>query len=241
MTDSYIGTSGWIYKHWRGVFYPADLSQGRWFEFYAQRLATVEINNTFYRLPEEGTFDGWREQAPEGFVYALKASRYITHLKKLKDPVEPVARFMGRAERLGAHLGPVLYQLPPNWRLNLERLEAFLAALPAGRLGVFEFRHPSWLVEPTFALLERYGVGYCISDMPGLGSPVRATGRLAYIRLHGPGRAYEGSYSEAELAQWAERARGFMAEGRPAYVYFNNDAEGHAVRNALRLRELLEG
>lgn len=240
MTASFVGTSGWIYKHWRGVVYPPELPQSHWFEYYAQRLSTVEINNTFYRLPEDATFDAWRRQAPKGFVYALKASRYITHLKKLKDPAEPVARFMGRAVRLGPSLGPVLYQLPPNWHLNLERLEEFLAAIPARRLQAFEFRHPSWLTEQTFALLEQYGAGYCISDMPGLDSPLRATGRLAYIRLHGPARAYAGSYSEAELAQWAERARAFMAEGRPAYVYFNNDAEGHAVHNALRLREMLE-
>lgn len=236
---AYIGTSGWVYKHWRGVFYPPDLPQARWFEYYAGRFDTVEVNNTFYRLPEAPTFKEWAAQAPPGFVYALKASRYMTHLKKLKDAAEPLARFLERARLLGKHLGPILYQLPPNWHLNLERLEAFLQLLPADLLHVFEFRHPSWYAEEALALLDRYRVGLCIMDLPGLESPVRVTGRLAYVRFHGPSRAYEGSYPDKDLAAWTQRVRGFLASGRPVYLYFNNDAHGYAVQNAQRLREMI--
>ncbi len=236
---SYVGTSGWVYPHWREVFYPKGLPQARWFEFYAARLGTVEINNTFYRLPEAATFGQWAAQAPPGFVYAVKASRYMTHLKKLKDAADPLARFVERARALGTHLGPILYQLPPNWHQNLPRLEAFLALLPGDLLHAFEFRHPSWLSDEAFTLLDRYGAGFCVMDLPGLETPVRATGRLAYVRFHGPGRAYEGSYSEEELRAWARRIRGLLRGGRPAYVYFNNDAHGYAVQNALRLQEML--
>ena len=238
-TECYIGTSGWLYRHWRGVFYPADLPPARWFAFYAAHLRTVEINSTFYRLPGASTFDAWRQEAPEGFVYSIKANRYITHLKKLKDPAAPLAKLLDRARHLGQHLGPLLYQLPPHWNADLERLRTFLELLPGDLQHAFEFRHPSWFSEQVLALLDRFGAGFCILDMPGLASPVRATGRLAYVRLHGPARAYEGSYSEEALAYWAAQVRGLLDSGRPVYVYFNNDARGYAVRNALRLRELV--
>ncbi len=239
MARCFVGTSGWVYRHWRGVFYPTHLATAHWFEYYAQHLRTVEINNTFYRLPEAGAFEGWRRQAPPGFVYAVKASRYITHLKKLKDAAGPLARFLERARLLGPHLGPVLYQLPPHWRQDLDRLEEFLELLPHDLLQAFEFRDPSWLTPETFALLDRFGAGYCIMDLPGVASPVLTTGRLVYIRFHGPDRVYEGSYSEKELAGWARRIRGFLRHKLPVYVYFNNDAHGYAVQNALRLKEML--
>jgi len=234
-----IGTSGWVYPHWRGAFYPPGLPQSRWFSYYASRLDTVEVNNTFYRLPEEATFREWAAQAPPGFVYALKASRYMTHLKKLRDAAEPLQHFLGRARLLGRHLGPILYQLPPNWHQDLERLEDFLQLLPGDVLHAFEFRHPSWYSPEALSLLDRYGAGLCIMDLPGFASPLAATGRLAYIRFHGPQRAYEGSYSESELATWAGHVQALLAGGRPVYVYFNNDAHGYAVQNALRLREML--
>lgn len=235
----HVGTSGWNYRHWRQVFYPPDLPVARWFQFYAQRFDTVELNNTFYRLPQASTFAAWREQAPEGFVYAVKASRYITHLKKLKDAAQPLERFTARARHLRQHLGPILYQLPPHWRRDLARLEAFLALLPGDLLHVFEFRDESWFSDDTLALLDRHGVGFCVVDLPGLRCPVRLTGRVGYIRLHGPDRPYQGSYSERELATWARRTREFLDSGHPTYVYFNNDAHGYAVQNARRLRELL--
>src|SRR5262245_36863383 len=150
-----IGTSGWVYNHWRGVFYPQTLPQGDWFRHYALTFDTVEINNSFYRLPTGEVFESWREQAPRSFVYAVKASRFLTHMKKLKDPDEPIARFFKNASKLGRALGPVLYQLPPRWRVNLERFEYFLNVLPKKYEHVIEFRDASWLVEDTFRLMER--------------------------------------------------------------------------------------
>ena len=237
--DCYIGTSGWQYRHWRRVFYPEDLPAARWLAYYAQRLAAVEVNNTFYRLPAIEVFEAWREQAPPGFRFALKASRYITHLKKLKDVEEPLKRLLAGARHLGDRLGPILFQLPPHWGPNLERLERFLDLLPRTLAAVFEFRDPTWLVEDVFRRLHRHGAGYCIADLEGQTTPVRAVGRLAYIRLHGPGRAYEGSYDDEALRRWAGVVRHFRRQGLPVYVFFNNDVHGHAVRNALRLRELL--
>jgi uncharacterized protein YecE (DUF72 family) len=239
MDGCFIGTSGWTYPHWRGTFYPADLPQSRWFTFYAERFRTVEINNTFYHLPGPETFDAWRDQAPARFVYAVKASRYITHMKKLKDAAEPLSRLLERARRLREHLGPLLYQLPSNWQRDLERLRTFLGLLPGDLQHVFEFRHQSWLTDETFALLDRAGVGFCIMDLPGLETPVRVTGGLVYVRFHGPERAYEGSYSDGELASWASRIGQFVRRGLKTYVYFNNDAHGYAARDAERLRRLL--
>src|SRR4051812_39182977 len=162
-----IGCSGWQYRHWRGDFYPAELPQHEWLNYYAERFDTVEINNTFYRLPEAATFASWGRRAPRGFVYAVKASRFLTHMKKLKDPEEPIARFFTRAKRLEHAFGPVLYQLPPRWPVNLERLETFLEALPRTRRHTIEFREPSWYCDEVFALLERHKVSLCLHDMAG--------------------------------------------------------------------------
>jgi uncharacterized protein YecE (DUF72 family) len=233
-----IGTSGWVYPHWRGVFYPPDLRQRDWFAFYGRAFDTVEINNSFYRLPSAETFDGWRKQAPAGFLYAVKASRFITHLKKLKEPEEPLRTFFERAGRLEEKLGPVLYQLPPNWAVNLSRFEAFLAALPPGYTHVVEFRDPSWLTEDVFRLMERYGVAHCIHDMYPLEVPVRITVPPAYIRLHGDIGNY-GDYRPAVLERWARHIDGWRSDGLDVFVYFNNDIGGYAVKNALALKELL--
>src|SRR6267142_1690962 len=162
-----VGCSGWQYKHWRGDFYPADLPQSRWLEYYAARFDTVEINNTFYRLPKAATFTVWGRRAPRGFVYAVKASRFLTHMKKLKEPDEPIRRFFSRATHLGRAFGPVLYQLPPGWPVNLERLETFLKALPCRRRHAMEFRDPSWHSDAVFALLRRHEVALCLHDMAG--------------------------------------------------------------------------
>ncbi len=233
-----IGTSGWVYPHWRGVWYPSDLRQSQWFAFYAQRFDTVEINNSFYRLPSTAAFDAWRVQAPPEFLYAVKASRFLTHLKKLKDPDEPLRRFFERALHLGPMLGPVLYQLPPHWRLNLARFEAFLEALPNGHTHVVEFRDASWLVEDVFRVLERYGVAHCIHDMPPLDVPLRVTASSVYIRFHG-GVAYSGYYPHEALRTWARRIEEWSRQRLDVFVYFNNDAQGHALQNAALLRELV--
>jgi uncharacterized protein YecE (DUF72 family) len=236
-----VGCSGWQYRHWRDSFYPSDLPASRWLEHYASRLDTVEVNSSFYRLPDAATFDEWRRRVPLGFVFALKASRYLTHLKRLRDPAEPVGRFFERATRLGRRLGPVLYQLPPRWTCDAGRLAAFLAVAreqrPARRQAI-EFRDPSWYRDDVFALLERHRVALCVHDMAGSDAPRLALAPHVYLRLHGPQR-YSGGYPDSALAGWAAWLADQAASGRDGCVYFNNDIGGHAPRDALRLRALL--
>ena len=234
-----VGCSGWQYRHWRGVFYPATLPASRWLEHYTQHFDTVEINNSFYRLPEASTFAAWEGRAPAGFLYAVKASRFLTHMKKLKDPDDPLARFFSRAVELGRAFGPVLFQLPPRWPLNLERLKAFLDALPAGYRHAIEFREPTWYDDRVFALLERNGVALCLHDMAGSASPRQSIGPFVYVRFHGTSK-YSGSYSSAALEQWAEWLGERHSEGKPVFAYFNNDTGGHAPRDAARLRRALK-
>src|SRR3712207_1916761 len=233
-----IGTSGWIYNHWRGLFYPQTLGQSEWFSYYAREFDTVEINNSFYRLPSGETFAAWRDQAPQGFLYAVKASRFLTHLKKLKDPEEPLQRFFEGARHLEGTLGPVLYQLPPRWRVDLPRFEHFLAALPRGYSHVVEFRDPSWLVEDVFRLMEQYGVAHCIHDMRPLQIPLRVTAAPIYLRFHGTSK-YSGDYQQATLETWAQRIDDWRSQHLDVFVYFNNDIGGYALANAKTLRELL--
>src|SRR3954469_4067063 len=180
-----IGCSGWNYRHWRERFYPKGLPQSRWFAFYAEHFDTVEINNSFYRLPKAETFDAWRDQAPPGFRYAVKANRFLTQAKKLKDCEEPVARMIAPVRHLGDTLGPILYQLPPRFRINLDRLESFLELVPKDVASVFEFRDPRGYDDAVFALLERHGAGFCVHDMPGLQTPRIAVGPTAYLRFLG--------------------------------------------------------
>ena len=234
-----IGCSGWQYRHWRGRFYPEALPASHWLEYYAAHFDTVEINNSFYRLPDAATFAGWRRRVPSQFLYAVKASRYLTHMKKLKDPDPAVSRLFSRARRLGGRLGPVLYQLPPRWMRNLERLEAFFQSLPADRLHAIEFRDPSWYDDGTFALLNRYRVALCLHDMAGSATGQLTVGPFGYLRLHGPQR-YAGGYADTDLMSWAEWCVACRRQKRPVYVYFNNDADGHAPRDAARLRQLCE-
>jgi len=212
----------------------------RWFDYYASKFHTVEINNTFYRLPEAAVFRSWRERAPAGFTFAVKASRFLTHMKKLKDPEAPLELFFSRAKELGRTLGPVLYQLPPRWPVNLERLETFLRALPRRRLNVVEFREPTWYVDPVYELLERHRVALCLHDMHGSASGQLDVGPFVYVRFHGTER-YSGSYSDDRLGRWAEWLTERRRSGKRIYAYFNNDVGGHAPRDAARLRSLLKG
>ncbi|HZS08747.1 MAG TPA: DUF72 domain-containing protein [Blastocatellia bacterium] len=235
----HIGCSGWNYRHWRGRFYPEELAPGEWFDYYATVFDAVEINNTFYRLPAAETFRAWESQAPDGFLYAVKANRYLTHLKKLKDAKEPLERLLDRAVLLKSHLGPILYQLPSHWRLDRERLESFLDLLPAGLLHVLEFRDESWMVEEVFQLLERRGVSFCTHDLPGLKVPRQAIGPAAYVRFHGAAEKYRGSYPEPTLRGWWDWMREQVNDGKDLYVFFNNDAEAHAARDAQRLKQLV--
>jgi len=234
----HIGCSGWEYRHWRGAFYPAGLPQARWLEHYAAVFDTVEINATFYRLPEPGTFARWRARVPPGFVFALKASRYLTHIRRLRDPADPLERFFSRASVLGDKLGPVLYQLPPRWRIDLDRLAGFLDAVPRDVPQAVEFRDPSWYDEATFRLLEQHGLALCLHDLAGSASPRRVVGPFVYVRFHGSA-THGGSYSDAVLRGWARWLAAQVKGGRTVYAYFNNDVGGHAPRNACTLRRLL--
>ena len=183
-----IGCSGWQYRHWRGSFYPPELSQTRWFAHYALHFDTVEINSTFYRLPEAATFEKWRDRAPLHFLYSVKASRFLTHMKKLKDPHDPLVRLFDRARHLGPHLGPVLYQLPPHWPVDLDRLQNFLQDLRSvwpDRIHAVEFRDPSWYDDRVLALLDRYEVTLCLHDMKGSAPDRIAIGPFVYVRFHG--------------------------------------------------------
>ncbi|MBC7222951.1 MAG: DUF72 domain-containing protein [Anaerolineae bacterium] len=234
-----VGTSGWVYPHWRGVFYPPDLPQERWFAHYARHFDTVEINYSFYRLPPAEQFARWREQAPPGFLYAVKANRYLTHRKRLKDAEAPLARFLERARHLEGALGPILYQLPPRWQANPERLEAFARLLPGDLLHAFEFRDPRWFSEPVRQVLERHRLALCIFHAPEWPCPLWVTGPAVYLRFHGAGVLYGGRYRRDDLQVWAERIRAWLDEGHDVYAYFNNDALGHAVANAAELREMV--
>jgi uncharacterized protein YecE (DUF72 family) len=234
-----IGCSGWQYKHWRSDFYPASLAQSRWLPYYAERFNTVEVNNTFYRLPEEDTFAAWRRRVPTRFVFAVKASRYLTHMKKLKDPDDPLELFFSRARKLGAALGPVLYQLPPRWPVNLDRFQTFLKALPRTRRHVVEFREPSWYCDDVFALLRRHHVALCLHDMEGSPSGKRTVGPFVYVRFHGI-QKYSGSYTDETLEEWAAWLTDHLGAGVGVYAYFNNDTGGHAPRDATRLRAMIE-
>jgi uncharacterized protein YecE (DUF72 family) len=236
----FVGCSGWEYKHWRGDFYPHDLPRTRWFERYASLFDTVEINNTFYRLPEESTFAAWAARAPAGFTYAVKASGFLTHMKKLKDPEEPLDRLFTRTRPLGRHLGPVLYQLPPGWKLDRGRLDHFLQALPRGVRHVVEFRDPTWYSDDVLELLDRRRVSLCLHDMPGSASGRQRVGPVVYVRFHGANGQYSGGYSDDRLASWAAWLRDARWRGADVYAYFNNDVGGHAPRNALTLRRLME-
>jgi uncharacterized protein YecE (DUF72 family) len=235
-----IGCSGWQYKHWRGNFYSAELPQSRWLEHYASVFDTVEINNSFYRLPEPDTFEQWAARVPARFVFAVKASRFLTHMKKLKDPEEPVERLFSRMRRLGRHLGPVLYQLPTGWKADLPRLEHFLQVLPRAR-HVIEFRDPSWYVPEVYGLLERHRVSLCLHDMRGSATERIRIGPIVYVRFHGPSGRYQGGYSADALRSWAAWFRDQLDSGTDAYVYFNNDVGGHAPQDALTLRGMLGG
>ena len=232
-----VGCSGWQYAHWRGNFYPGELAQTRWFAHYALTFDTVEINNSFYRLPSADTFAKWREQAPKHFLYAVKASRYLTHMKKLKEPEDPLFRFFDNAQQLGPHLGPVLYQLPPRFPLNLERFEIFLRALPRGYRHAVEFRDTSWYDERAYALMRRHKVALCLHDMEGLATERVVVGPLIYVRFHHGTKKYGGRYSDARLDSWAEWLAERAGEGLEVFAYFNNDTGGHAPRDAVRLRQ----
>ena len=237
---AYIGTSGWSYDHWVGILYPKAASSLERLDAYARRFQSVEVNNTFYRWPRDEVFSTWRARSPDGFLFSAKASRGLTQFRKLNDPVPWLERMEAGLSRLGEKRGVTLYQLPPHFPRDLDRLDRFLGVVPAGHRVAVEFRHPTWDVEDTFAVLERHGAAYCVMSGANLPCVLRATADFVFVRLHGPDHhhMYAGSYSEADLRWWVDRIGEWRSQGRDVYVYFNNDGHGHAVRNALRLREL---
>jgi len=237
--DIRVGTSGWHYAHWTGRFYPADLPKSKWFEFYSKEFDTVEINNTFYQLPKKESVKKWYEKAPDNFVFTVKANRFITHIKKLKEASESLRRFLDTIVLFKEKLGPVLYQLPPSLRKDLDLLESFACLLPKEQTSVFEFRHKSWFSDDTYELLNRFGLGFCVHDLGGVETPRLVTGEVVYMRFHGTSGRYAGNYSKPVLRQWADWAAEQIRDVRAIYAYFNNDFNAYAVANARTLREQL--
>lgn len=209
-------------------------------EHYTQHFDTVELNNSFYKLPAKSSLADWRESTPSEFHFAVKGSRFLTHMKKLKDAESGLERFLDAIDVLGPKLGPVLFQLPPNWDIDLERLHGFLNLLPHKRRWAFEFRNPTWNTNEMYKLLTRFNVAYCIFDLAGFMSPIEITADFCYVRLHGPGGKYQGSYSDETLRQWAGRIRKWRESLRAVYVYFDNDDSGYAPKNALQLKMFVQ-
>ncbi len=236
----HIGTSGWHYAHWRGPFYPLILPVKKFLEYYAACFSSVEINNTFYRLPKKEILTVWRDMAPRGFLFAVKANRFITHMKKLKDPEKSLAPFLEGVEVLGEKLGPILFQLPPRWKFQPARLEEFLKALPARRRYAFEFRDPGWLNPAAYELLAKWKAAFCVYDFAGRQSPAVVTADFIYLRFHGPEGPYQGQYDSRTLTNWAAQFLGWAQEGKEVFCYFDNDEAGYAIADALRLKETVQ-
>ncbi|MDQ6800308.1 MAG: DUF72 domain-containing protein [Acidobacteriota bacterium] len=235
-----IGTSGWHYKHWVGRYYPADIKPAAMLQHYLRDFDTVELNNTFYHLPKETSFDTWRKSVPSNFVFALKGSRFLTHRIKLKDAERGIVNFIPRAKRLGRKLGPILWQLPPNWNVNAERLEEFLSKLPRGIRYAFELRNQSWMTDSVYEILHKYKAAFCIYELAGYHAPMEITAKWTYVRLHGPTQnKYQGSYSDAQLERWAQRIEDWSRKLDAIYVYFDNDDSAYAVNNALTLKRFV--
>lgn len=236
----HVGTSGWQYRHWKRIFYPEKLPQREWLPYFADRFQTVEVNNTFYNLPEAAVFEQWKQAVPADFTFALKMSRYLTHIKRLRDPEEPVHRFMERAAGLGRKRGPVLIQLPPSLELDCGLLDEALAAFePSVRVAV-EFRHESWFTSETRRLLESRKVALCLADSPRRKQPFWRTADWAFVRFHEGRGSRAPGYERDALRTWARRIADLWGPRHDVFVYFNNDTGGHAVRDAITFAELVE-
>jgi uncharacterized protein YecE (DUF72 family) len=232
-----VGTSGWYYQHWIKRFYPENLSKNKWFKYYCEHFDTVEINNTFYHLPKQKTVENWQKVSPKNFIFAVKASRFITHIKRLKGIDEPLERFFEITALLKNKLGPILFQLPPSMQKNTELLSSSIEKLPRENTYVFEFRNQSWYSDDTYALLDKNNIGICVHDMPGNPSPKIITGKIIYIRFHGLSDRYEGNYTESMLNKFAGWIK--KQKAKEIYAYFNNDYNAYAVSNAKQLRTML--
>jgi uncharacterized protein YecE (DUF72 family) len=235
----FIGTSGWSYEHWVGPFYPADISRDAMLPFYSENFGTVEINNTFYRLPRKDVVKSWRDETPDDFLFSVKANRYITHMKNLKDAKKPVERLMQIVALLEDKLGPILFQLPTRWHVNVDRLGTFVKALPKTYRYVFEMRHSSWYQKEVYSILRQVNAALCIQDISGGTSPVKDNADFVYVRFHGPEGKYGGSYPTDVIEKWAKEIRAWNKRGKTVHAYFNNDYRAHAVHNAKQLEKLL--
>ena len=239
-----IGTSGWTYSSWKGIFYPSDLPSRHYLEFYAREFSSTEVNYSFYHLPRPSTYGKWAAQVPDQFLFALKASRFITHVKRLVDVEEAWVTFVQNALAVGSHLGPILLQFPPSFRCDRPKLAAFLRiaqrSAPKSRPVrlVFEFRHESWFSEQTYSLLRRHKAALCIADSPRYPRRDVVTADFVYLRFHGRTDLFASKYTDSELAEEAKQIRRYLRDGLDVYVYFNNDAFGHAVANARTLNHL---
>ena len=239
MSELRVGTSGWQYKHWKGRFYPKELPVSRWLDHYTKYFDSVELNNPFYRQPERKTFERWRRAVPEDFVYAVKLNRFITHIKRLNIERDSVERSYGTLAGLGPKAAVVLVQLPPKMKFNEERAERFFRMVaPRRRRHAIEPRDASWFADDALAFLHRRNIALVIGETPRWPTHVAVTSDLVYLRFHGPERLYASNYSDDQLSEWAQRITAWRAEGRDVFAYFNNDEQGFAVKNALRLREL---
>ena len=237
----HIGTSGWEYRHWEKEFYMQRYPSGTKLESYSKSLTTVEINNTFYQLPDKEKLRKWARTVPSHFTFAVKASRYITHIKKMKNPKVSIKRFFSRISVLKEKLGPILFQLPPVWKCNCERLREFINVLPDGFRYVFEFRNKTWINQDVLRILKQNNMTFCMYDLGGWLSPKEITSDLIYVRLHGPGNPYEGSYTASVLAGWAGAFHAWAKKGHTVYCYFDNDQNAYAPLNALKLQEMIQG
>jgi len=236
----YVGTSGWQYRHWKRVFYPDKLPQRAWLPYFAARFQTVEVNNTFYNLPDKSVFEQWRANTPDDFLFALKMSRYLTHLKRLHDPGEPVHRFLERARALGSKLGPILLQLPPRYRVNLKRLEETLVLFDrAARIAV-EFRAESWFTAETSRLLEQHHAALCLADSPRRQQPAWRTADWGFVRFHEGNGARAPGYEREALRRWVSRIGETWPADADVFVYFNNDTAGYAIKDAIVFAELAD-
>jgi uncharacterized protein YecE (DUF72 family) len=237
----YIGTSGWSYKHWKGTFYPEKTKATDQLNYYQQLFDTVEINNSFYRLPSAETIEHWIESVSKDFLFSVKASRYITHLKKLHDAGPAFDEFLARISKFKAKLGPILFQLPPNLKYNRERLQKFLEYLPKAQQYVFEFRNKDWYCEEVYDLLTRHNCAFCIFELAGDYTPEIVTADFVYVRLHGPGEnKYQGSYTDNQLNDWAKKCKKWQRKSLDVFIYFDNDEKGYAGFNVKTLKEILK-
>lgn len=234
-----IGTSGFYYDHWRGVFYPEDLSRTHYFDYFVEQFPTVELNSTFYHLPRSGTVEHWAEKSPEDFLFALKASKQITHYRKLKDVEHLLYLFLHLIKPLKAKLAAILFQLPPSLKKDTRLLAAFLKLLPSGYRFAIEFRNESWQDDEVLEILEAYNVAFCLNDFKQRRIEPLTSADFTYLRLHGPTGRYGGSYDDATLRGYAKMLLEFAHRQKALFVYFNNDFEANAVKDARRLQELV--